>query len=79
MSNDQNDIIERLKSVIDPELNKDIISLGFIKNVAVNAKQVNIDLNLTSPACPYLDDIIRDINKALEGYSVSINLGYAVY
>ncbi len=78
MSNGQNDIIERLKAVIDPELKKDIVSLGFIKNVSVDAKQVNIDLNLTSPACPYLDDIVSDINKSLEGYSVNINLGYSV-
>ncbi|MCL4343472.1 MAG: P-loop NTPase [Nitrososphaerota archaeon] len=78
MSDDQNDIIERLKKVIDPELNKDIVSLGFIKNVKVDAKQVSIDLNLTSPACPFLETIVSDINKTLEGYFVNINLGYIV-
>jgi len=78
MSGTENDIMERLKLVIDPELKKDIVSLGFIKNVKVEGKTVSLELSLTSPACPFINDILSEVNKSLEGYFVNVKLGYSV-
>ncbi len=60
MSAAENDIMERLKLVMDPELKKDIVSLGFIKNVKVEGKNVSLELSLTSPACPFINDILSE-------------------
>src|SRR5213592_1093368 len=53
-----------LKKVQDPDLRKDIVSLGFIRNLKVEAGKVSFDMNLTTPACPVKDQM-RDEAVAL--------------
>ncbi len=48
-------ILEVLKNVMDPDLGKDIVSLGFVKNLTIGDKKVSFDLELTTPACPMRD------------------------
>ena len=58
--------MERLKTVYDPELGFDIISLGLIYDVRVlEGGIVEVDATLTSPGCPLADTIVRDINGAV--------------
>lgn len=67
---DEAQILDALKSVQDPDLHKDIVSLGFIKNLKIDDGAVRFDLNLTTPACPVRDQM-RDeavaLVKALPG------------
>jgi len=58
-------IFEALKSVQDPELNQDIVSLDFVKSVAVCDGRVRVDVELTTPACPMREVIRRDIETAV--------------
>src|SRR5215831_12976381 len=53
-----------LKRVLDPDLRKDIVSLGFIRNLKIESRKVSFDLNLTTPACPVKDQM-RDEAVAL--------------
>src|SRR2546425_9149021 len=53
-----------LKRVQDPDLHKDIVSLGFIRNLKIESGKVSFDLNLTTPACPVKDQM-RDQAIAL--------------
>src|SRR2546428_7126815 len=53
-----------LKRVQDPDLHKDIVSLGFIRNLKIETGKVSFDLNLTTPACPVKDQM-RDEAVAL--------------
>src|ERR1043166_1317640 len=53
-----------LKRVQDPDLRKDIVSLGFIRNLKIDSGKVSFDLNLTTPACPVKDQM-RDQAIAL--------------
>jgi ATP-binding protein involved in chromosome partitioning len=57
MSRDQEKqlILDALRVVQDPDLHKDIVTLEFIKNLAVCDGIVKFDLELTTPACP-VDD-----------------------
>ena len=50
-------ILEVLKNVQDPDLHRDIVSLGFIKNLKIDGKTVSFDLELTTPACPVKDQL----------------------
>jgi ATP-binding protein involved in chromosome partitioning len=63
-------VLNVLKRVQDPDLHKDIVSLGFIRNLKVSEGSVAFDLNLTTPACPVKDQM-RDeavaLVKALPG------------
>jgi len=57
-------VLDVLKRVQDPDLRKDIVSLGFIRNLKVEGGKVSFDLNLTTPACPVKDQM-RDEAIAL--------------
>ena len=57
-------VLNVLKRVQDPDLRKDIVSLGFIRNLKIETGKVSFDLNLTTPACP-VKDKMRDEAVAL--------------
>ncbi len=52
MRDTNSEVLNALTSVIDPDLNKDIVSLGFVKNLSVNDGKVSFTVELTTPACP---------------------------
>ena len=51
------DILSALREIEDPDLHKDIVTLGFIQNLDVTGDRVQFDINLTTPACPVKDQI----------------------
>ena len=71
-------VLEALRKVLDPELNRDLVSAGMIKNVRVENGVVRFDLELTTPACPlreHLTTAARQAVEALPGVrSVHINV-----
>jgi ATP-binding protein involved in chromosome partitioning len=56
-------VLEALKIVRDPDLNRDIVSLGFIKGLTVDGGRVAFTIELTTPACPVKDQM-RDQARA---------------
>jgi len=58
-------VLEALRGVHDPELHKDLVSLGMIKDLAVEDGRVRLDIQLTTPACPLRELIHRDVETAL--------------
>jgi ATP-binding protein involved in chromosome partitioning len=56
-------ILDALKVVQDPDLHRDIVSLGFIKNLRVDDGRVSFTVELTTPACP-VKDKLRDQARA---------------
>ena len=45
-------ILEALKLVNDPELNRSIVELGMIKNISVKEAIVHVEVALTTQGCP---------------------------
>ncbi len=60
---DEAAILEALKIVRDPDLHRDIVSLGFIKGLRVDGDRVAFTIELTTPACPVKDQM-RDQARA---------------
>ena len=56
-------MLEALKIVRDPDLNRDIVSLGFIKDLKIDGGRVAFTIELTTPACPVKDQM-RDQSRA---------------
>jgi ATP-binding protein involved in chromosome partitioning len=56
-------VLDALKVVQDPDLHKDIVSLGFIKDLKIDRAQVAFTIELTTPACPVKDQM-RDQARA---------------
>lgn len=63
---DEAGLIEALKQVVDPELMINIVDLGLIYNVSLQGEQVDVDMTLTSPACPAGPQIMQQSKMALE-------------
>ena len=49
---DREAVLNALRVVVDPDLRKDIVSLGFVKDVALGDGRVSFTIELTTPACP---------------------------
>jgi metal-sulfur cluster biosynthetic enzyme len=54
-----------LRRVKDPELNLNIMDLGLVYGIRVDGSTVNVDMTLTSPACPSGPEIIANVEKEL--------------
>jgi ATP-binding protein involved in chromosome partitioning len=63
MQVEQGAVLEALKVVRDPDLHRDIVSLGFIKDLKVDGSRVSFTIELTTPACPVKDQM-RDQARA---------------
>lgn len=61
----EKDVLAALSKVNDPELNKDLVSAGMIKNLVIEGAKVKVEVELTTPACPVKDVIKKDVEKAL--------------
>jgi ATP-binding protein involved in chromosome partitioning len=57
VSPDRDAVLSALKIVVDPDLRRDIVSLGFVKNLAVEQGRVSFTIELTTPACPVKDQM----------------------
>ena len=53
----EKDIRDALSTVMDPELNKDLVSLGMVKQIQVEGSTVAVTVELTTPACPLKAEI----------------------
>jgi ATP-binding protein involved in chromosome partitioning len=61
----QERILAALSKVQDPELHRDIVSLGMVKNLTIDDGKVSFTVELTTPACPLRETIESDCKKAL--------------
>jgi Mrp family chromosome partitioning ATPase/DUF971 family protein len=61
----QGDVLQVLKNVIDPDLNADIVTLGFVQNLKLDmdTRQVAFDVELTTPACPVKEQFAADCER----------------
>jgi ATP-binding protein involved in chromosome partitioning len=63
-------VLDALKQIIDPDLRKDIVSLGFVKDVVIEGGRVRFTIELTTPACP-----VKDVMKSQAHAAVSALAG----
>jgi ATP-binding protein involved in chromosome partitioning len=63
-------VLTSLKNVVDPELHKDIVSMGMIKELSINDGKVAFTLELTTPACPFNSEIERDVRAAMASLGI---------
>jgi ATP-binding protein involved in chromosome partitioning len=58
-------VLAALKAVKDPDLHKDIVSLGFVKDLKVSGGHVSFAIQLTTPACPVKDQMKAQAEAAV--------------
>ena len=68
LTQEQEDVLEALRDVVDPELGINVVDLGLVYGVDVDADKVaTVDMTLTSAACPLTDVIEDHAREALDG------------
>lgn len=60
-------IFDVLRTVQEPELGRDIVTLGMVKDVVIEGASVSLTVELTTPACPLKDEIEQNVRAALGG------------
>lgn len=58
-------VLDALRNVDDPDLKKDLVTLGMVKDIEVNGKNVSFTVVLTTPACPMKEMIQRACVNAI--------------
>jgi len=67
MSNvDREVVLSALSKVLDPDLNKDIVTLGMIRDLEISSNSVSFRFVLTTPACPVRDQLEKQAREAVE-------------
>ena len=69
-------VLDALRQVRDPDLHKDIVTLGFIKDLKIEGGDVSFRIVLTTPACPVkeqLEGAAREVVGAIAGVT-SVNV-----
>ncbi|MDX8404895.1 MAG: iron-sulfur cluster carrier protein ApbC [Mariprofundus sp.] len=76
------DILKALSNIIDPDFGKDIVTLGFVKDIRIEGNQASFTIELTTPACPVKEEFRRQAEElvlALPGMAkVDINMSSRV-
>ena len=59
-------IVEKLKTVYDPEIPVNIYELGLIYDVKIDGKKASLDMTLTSPHCPVAETLPMQVRRTVE-------------
>jgi len=62
----ENDVLEILKGVDDPEIGISIVDMGLVENIKINNENIDVELILTTPFCPMADIIVSSAKQAIE-------------
>lgn len=73
----EDEVLEAMKDVVDPELMVNVVDLGLVYGVNVDeAGNAVIDMTLTSPTCPLTDKIEYDTKYVLDGLVESVTINW---
>ncbi len=75
---DEETVLDRLRSVEDPDLGEDIVSLGLVNDVSVTEERVSISLALGAPYSPNETAIAADVREALSDLDRELDLSAEV-
>lgn len=66
---DEDFVKEALKAVIDPEIHLNVVDLGLIYGVDIqnDGRNIEVQMSLTTPACPYGPELINDVRQTAAG------------
>ena len=64
-------VFDALRTVQEPELGRDIVTLNMVKGIAIDGPKVAFTIELTTPACPLKDEIETNARAALAGIGAS--------
>ena len=74
MADIRDDIINEIKKIYDPEIPVNIWDLGLIYNIDIDENNIVIEMTFTSPTCPMMEDILKQVKENVESVSNGKNV-----
>ncbi len=74
----QEQVLDALKGVMDPELHRNIVDLGMVRSVEIDGKSVKVTIALTIPSCPLQDQIAQDVGQAVDALQDGLHVEVAL-
>jgi metal-sulfur cluster biosynthetic enzyme len=74
----EEELLEALRTVVDPEIGLNIVELGLIRNVEIGEEKSKLTMILTTPFCPYGPAIIEQVRftaRQAMGHEVEVEIG----
>jgi ATP-binding protein involved in chromosome partitioning len=71
------DLTDALRTVLDPDIRKDLVTLGMVKETRMDGDRAAVTIELTTPACPMKDKIRGDIEDAIRSKATERGAPYA--
>ena len=66
---DRDAVLTALRAVVDPDIRRDIVTLGFVKNLSIDSGRVAFTIELTTPACPVKEQLREQATNAVRAVS----------
>ena len=66
---DRDAVLNALRAVVDPDIRRDIVTLGFVKNLSIDSGRVAFTIELTTPACPVKEQLREQASNAVRSVS----------
>ena len=66
---DRDAVLTALRAVVDPDIRRDIVTLGFVKNLSIDSGRVAFTIELTTPACPVKEQLREQAKNAVRAVS----------
>ena len=63
------DVLTALRGVEDPDLHKDVVTLGMIKDVKIDGSNISFTFELTTPSCQLKDQLEQSARTAVQSIS----------
>jgi len=61
----EGDVLNALRPIVDPDFNRSIVDLGFVKGIAIDGGRVDFRIELTTPACPVKEQFREAAERAV--------------
>jgi metal-sulfur cluster biosynthetic enzyme len=78
IANKAEEVMEALRSVVDPEIGLNVVELGLIRNLEIEADKTRITMILTTPFCPYGPAMIEQVRataNSVTGGETEVEIG----
>lgn len=66
---DRDAVLSALRAVVDPDIRRDIVTLGFVKDLSIDSGRVAFTIELTTPACPVKEQLREQATNAVRAIS----------
>lgn len=78
----EEEVMESLRQVVDPEIGLNVVELGLIRNVDIHEDRIHLTMIMTTPFCPYAPQLLEQTRRTAQeagGVPTTIEMGLEMW